>query len=226
MLGMKLHLSLASALLLGACSTQPSPIDAGRDARTASEDAFNAANDAPASADDAFVDDAFAADAFATGDAFTSRDAGVPSDAPSTSGTSILMTYRTQMGTFDRAFMGYVRTGDAITGLYFELSRGADDACPSMSSPVPQQIITIDGFAPPTPAAQVTGIMARFFDFEGSFREELAPDAPTMSRVEVTAVDTTAGTAEGNVTFTFADGTASGNFRATHCVSLDTVNED
>lgn len=218
---MKLHLSLASIVLLSACDPQPSPSDAGRDAPpSASEDAFTAANDAHTST----ADDAFAADAFATG-VDASRDAGVTSDAPSTSGTSILMTYRTQMGTFDRAFMGYVRTGDTITGLYFELSRGADDACPSMSSPVPQQIITIDDFAPPTPGA-LTTVMARFFDFEGSFRDEIPPDAPTMSRVEVTAVDTTAGTAEGNVMFTFADGTASGNFRATHCASLDTADED
>ena len=86
---------------------------------------------------------------------------------------------------------------------------------------MPQQIITIDGFAPAMPAAQTMGIMARFFDFEGTFREEIAPDAPTMSRVQVTALDTTAGTVEGNVMFTFGRGTASGNFRATHCDSLD-----
>ena len=189
---MKVRLSLASVVLLSACELQPAPNDAGRDAPLTLVDAFT----------------------------ITSRDVGTP-DAPSTSGTSISMTYGTQTGTFDRALMGYRRTGGVVTGLYFELSRGADAACPSGASPTPQQIITIDGFAPAMPAAQTMGIMARFFDFEGTFREEIAPDAPTMSRVQVTALDTTAGTVEGNVMFTFGRGTASGNFRATHCDSLD-----
>lgn len=191
---MKLHLSLVSVLLLSACDTQPAPYDSFLGLADAGSDAT-------------------------TSDAF-----GAVNDAPSAAGTSIAMTYRTRMGTFDRAFIGYVRTGDAITGLYFELSRGADAACPSETSPVPQQIITVDGFSPAAPSAQTTGITVRFFDFEGSFRDEVPPDAPTMSRVEVTALDTTAGTAEGNVMFTFADGTASGSFRATHCDSLDATN--
>lgn len=213
---MKLHLSLTSLLLLSACDSQPAPGDAGRDAHASEVDAFATTTEDAFSASDAFT----SVDAFTASDAL-SADAFSATDAPSAAGTNVALTYRANTGTFDRAFMGYVRTGDAITGLYFELSRGADDACPSETSPVPQQIITVDGFAPAAPAAQTTGINARFFDFEGSFRDEVPPDAPTMSRVEVTALDTTAGTAEGNVMFTFEDGTASGSFRATHCDSLD-----
>jgi len=201
-----------SLALLSACDPEPATSDAFvvQDAGAADTSilVLDDARDAFVLPDDASVD-AFAIDTM--------------SDAPSTPGTSVSMTYATQTGTFDRAFMGYVRTGGAITGLYFEFSRGADDVCPSATSPTPQQVITIDGFSHGMPAAQTTGIMARFFDFEGLFRTEIAPDAPTMSRVEVTAIDTTAGTAEGNVSFTFERGSATGSFCATHCDSLDAM---
>jgi hypothetical protein len=193
--------TLFSITLLSACNPTTTPADA-----FALADAF-----APADA------------GRAADDAFTAVDAPVSVDAPSASGTNIAMSYAMQTGTFDRAFMGYVRTGGTITGLYFELSRGADDACPSATSPTPQQIITVDGFSSAMPAAQTDGLMVRFFDFEGLFRTEVAPDMPTMARVEVTALDITAGTAQGNVMFTFARGTAAGSFRATHCDSLDAM---
>ncbi len=195
-------LPFLAAACLAACDPQPAATDAfvGRDAGVTS--------DAPAMGDDA----PSASDAPASA-----------SDAPSAAGTSVPMTYRTGMGTFDRAFMGYVSetVGGPPIGLYFELSRGADDACPSATSPTPAQILTVDGFASAVPATQTDGLNVRFFDFEGIFREEVAPDVASPARVEVTTLDLTAGTAEGNVMFTFADGSAAGSFRATHCDSLD-----
>lgn len=189
------------AVCLAGCDPQPVATDA-----FAARDA-GAASDAPVTTDDA----PSASDAFAA------------SDAPSAAGTNVPMTYRTGTGTFDRAFMGYVSetVGGPPIGLYFELSRGADDACPSATSPTPAQILTVDGFASAVPAAQTDGLSVRFFDFEGIFREEVAPDVASPARVEVTALDLTAGTAEGSVMFTFADGSAAGTFRATHCASLD-----
>ena len=190
--------ALCSFALLGACNPT----------RTAS-DAYSAPDGGTASD--------VGSDAFSASDARTRVDTGTGA------ATSVPMSYAMHEGTFDRAFVGYVRTGGAITGLYFEFSRGADDACPSATSPTPQQVITIDGFNSAMPAAQTDGLMVRFFDFEGLFRTEVRPDVPTMSRVEVTALDTTAGTAQGNVMFTFAQGTAAGTFRATHCDSLDAM---
>jgi hypothetical protein len=190
--------------------------------------ALLAACDSQPATPDAFA----AADAFTAADAAAVVDAGSPPaddastpgpDAPPVGGTNVPMTYRTGTGTFDRAFMGYVSetVGGPPTGLYFELSRGADDACPSETSPVPQQILTVDGFASVVPGAQESGLEVRFFDFEGIFRSEIAPDTASAARVEITAIDLGAGTAEGSVAFTFADGSASGTFRATHCASLD-----
>lgn len=194
---------LLATTLLAACDSQP-----------ASPDAFVA------------TDTALVADAGPGDDAGSppADDAATPpTDAPMAAGTSVPMTYRMGTGTFDRAFMGYVSetAGGPPTGLYFELSRGADDACPSETSPVPQQILTVDGFASVVPGAQESGLEVRFFDFEGIFRSEIAPDTATAARVELTAIDLGAGTAEGSVAFTFAEGSASGTFRATHCASLD-----
>ncbi len=198
----------AAVALLAACDPQP----AATDAFAVRDVAFS--SDAPANGEDA----ATAEDARAADDAPPST-----SDAPAAAGTNVPMTYRTGTGTFDRAFMGYVSdtVGGPPTGLYFEISRGADDACPSATSPTPAQILTVDGFASAVPAAQTDGLEVRFFDFEGIFREEIAPDVATAARLEVTAIDLGAGTAEGSVMFSFADGTAAGTFRATHCDSLD-----
>lgn len=196
--------ALCSFALLGACNPT-----------TRAPDAYSAPDSGTAS-------DGGSASDVGT-DARSASDAPMGSDTGASAATNVPMSYAMHEGTFDRAFMGYVRTSGTITGLYFELSRGADDACPSATSPTPQQVITIDGFNSAMPASQTDGLMVRFFDFEGLFRTEVRPDTPTMSRVEVTALDTTAGTAQGNVMFTFAQGTASGTFRATHCDSLDAM---
>ncbi|GAB4202727.1 MAG: hypothetical protein OHK0013_16290 [Sandaracinaceae bacterium] len=71
------------------------------------------------------------------------------------------------------------------------------------------------------PGAEDTGLDVRFFDFEGRLREEVAPDTATAASVEITAIDVGSGTVEGTVRFTFGDGSATGTFRATQCVSLD-----
>lgn len=187
-------------------------------------DAAVASNDA-ASTDDA----ASTFDAPSASDAASASDAPSVSDAPMGAGTAIAITYGMGEGVLDRAWLGYHRTGSsdaAPDGLYFELSRGADDACPSETSPVPAQIVTIDGFdgAAPATRTEAEGLEINFFDFEGSFFDEIRPMNPSAASVTVSALDLEAGTASGNVTLTFGtEGEASGSFVATHCDSLDTV---
>lgn len=155
-------------------------------------------------------------------------DAAIPdaaeaiSDA-SVAGTDVTLTYADHTETLDRAWLGYQRTGGEITGLYFELSRGADDGCPTESSPIPQQILTVAGYGLGAPGTQTyaDGVRVSFFDFEGAFFEEIAPKMATEASVVVGALDVTAGTVSGTVELTFDDGTASGAFSATHCDSLD-----
>lgn len=150
-----------------------------------------------------------------------------PSDAGArdagTAGTAVALTYDGRSATLDRAWMGYVRSGDAIVGLYFELNRGADDACPSETSPVPAQLLTIDGYGLGEPGEQTDadGVDVRFFDFEGTFFPEVAPKRSTDAIITVTALDVTEGTAEGTVDISFDEGVASGSFAARHCASLD-----
>lgn len=174
----------------------------------------------PASSPDAGIDAPLA-------DAPLTLDAPV-ADAPA-GATAVALTYRAGTGTLDRSFFGYHRTAGAIDGLYFELSRGADDACPSETSPVPQQIVTVDGIpwdgaTLPVTRTQADGVTVAFFDFEGTFRTEVAPAMASAARVEVQTVDVAAGTANATVSFTFdADGTAIGPLSAMHCDSLDTA---
>lgn len=167
-----------------------------------------------------------ARDAASTDDA-GSLDAGPTAtvDGGSAPGTAVDLTYRAHMGTLDRAWLGYHRTAGTIDGLYFEISRGADDACPSATSPVPSQIVTVDGFMGAAVAThtEADGVTASFFDFEGTFRSEIPPAMATAARVEVTSLDTVVGTVTATVSFTFGgDGTAAGPLSATHCDSLDT----
>lgn len=196
--------SSASALLLIACGGA----DASPDASTS------------------VTPDAFTAE---TADAFSATDASAATDAPSAAATSVAISYGEGAGVLDRAWLGYHRTGSADAppdGLYFELSRGADDACPSETSPVPAQIVTIDGFdgAELATRTDADGLEINFFDFEGTFFEEIRPMNPSAASVTVSALDLTAGTASGSVTLTFAtEGEATGTFTATHCDSLDTV---
>lgn len=179
----------------------------------------------PASSSDAGTD-APLTDAPLTLDAPVAAD--VPTDAPA-GATAVALTYRAGTGTLDRAFFGYHRTAGTIDGLYFELSRGADDACPSATSPVPQQVVTVDGIpwdgaTLPVTRTQADGVTVAFFDFEGTFRTEVAPAMASAASVEVHTVEPAAGTATATVGFTFdADGTAAGTLSAMHCDSLDTA---
>ncbi|MFO0713644.1 MAG: hypothetical protein U0353_27575 [Sandaracinus sp.] len=155
-----------------------------------------------------------------------STDAGLSTGDAGSGGTSVLLTEGAMSATLDRAFLGYERTGTEITALYVELSRGADGACPSETSPVPQQIITVDHIALTAPGTvtEADGVAARFFDFEGTLRMEIAPANSTSASVEVTALDLVAGTADATISLVFDDGgTAAGSFHATHCDSLDVM---
>ncbi|AKF03567.1 hypothetical protein DB32_000716 [Sandaracinus amylolyticus] len=204
-------------LALGACGDDDGPSDA---ATRFDACACDAGSPEDAGTHDAATSDAATSDA-ATSDAATSDAAA--SDAATADTTDVTLTYGDHTETLDRAWMGYVRSGDEIVGLYFEINRGADDACPSATSPVPQQILTIDGFGLGTPGTQTyaDGVRVQFFDFEGAFFEEIAPKTATDATVVVSALDVEAGTVEGTVELAFDDGTARGAFVATHCESLD-----
>lgn len=214
------HLRLSSSLVLVAlalgCGGTASPVDAA----LARDTGTDAASTGDAGTGDAGSDAGLAADA--GHDASLAADAGLDAGGPA---TDVALAYRAGTGTLDRAWLGYHRTAGTIDGVYFELNRGGDDACPSTSSPVPAQLISLDGIAlgtVPFTRTEADGVMAQFFDFDGTFRSEVAPAVPTALSVEVTALDTTAGTARASVSLTFGtDGTATGTLVATHCDSLD-----
>jgi hypothetical protein len=187
---------LLTALALSACDSS-TVTDAGTDAGTMRDDAPSIA-DAPS-----------------TSDAPSTGDAPLPA-------TAVTLTYRSHTENVPRAVFGYVRTDGVITQIYLELSRGGDDGCPSESSATPDQILTVSGYLGTELGTQDTGIMTAFFDFEGSFREEIAPAMSTAATVELLTLDQEAGTATGNVDITFDEGSAIGGFSAVHCDSLDT----
>ena len=127
---------------------------------------------------DAATFDAASFDA-ATLDAATPADAGAP-DAGADGGVAtvdVTLTYRGHTEALARAQFGYARTAGTITGLYFELARGGAAQCPSDTSPTPDQVVIVDGFAGSAPAArtEADGVRVSFFDFEGTFRDEVAP---------------------------------------------------
>lgn len=155
------------------------------------------------------------ADASSTGDA-ASSDGGAALD-------EVTVSYRGHTERLDRAYFGYERAAGEVTGLYFELSRGGADGCPTESSPTPDQTLIVSGFGGTDPSMQsfADGVRASFFDFEGVFRDELAPAAATDVSVELTAHDEAAGVARVALEVTFDEGAASGTFAATHCPSLD-----
>ena len=157
-------------------------------------------------------------DAGADEDAGSEMDAGMADGGITTGGT---LSYGGTTVDLDRMFFGR-GVNDGAEVLYFELSRVGDDSCPSETAPVPNQIITVDGF-PGRVVGTGTfadGIRANFFDFEGTFLEGFAPAMATDATVEVLAISAE----EATVTFdiTFDEGTAMGTFVALHCDSLDT----
>jgi len=60
------------------------------------------------------------------------------------------------------------------------------------------------------------------FDFQGSFRDEIAPAMSTATSIELLTLDQEAGTASGHIEATFDEGSAIGTFTAMHYDSLDT----
>jgi hypothetical protein len=148
-------------------------------------------------------------------------DAGLAGADAAVSG--VILSYRGNTAELERAYFGYERSGGEVTELYFELSTGGDDGCPSPEAAVPDQILTVSGFAGAEPATRSfdEGVRVHFFDFEGRLRDEIEPAAATEVIIQVEALDVAAGTALATADITFDDGSASGLFFATHCDSLD-----
>ena len=190
------------SLLLAGCG-DPAP---GVDAAVADAGPPDAAT--PDAADAAIAGDASAPDAGADG--------GVGA-------VDVTLAYRGHTEPLARAQFGYARTAGAITGLYFELARGGSAECPSDTSPTPDQVVIVDGFVGSEPATrtEADGVRVSFFDFEGTFRDEVAPASASTARLEVVAIDVGAGTAEATLSATFDEGSVEGTFVATHCDSFD-----
>jgi hypothetical protein len=164
-------------------------------------------------------------DAAPAADAASSAIDAAGMDAANTDGV-VLLTYRDGSAELPLAYLGYQRSGDTITELYVELSNMEEPGCPSADSPIPDQLMTVSGFAGADPATRTfdDGVRVSFFDFAGTLRDEIEPAAATAATVTVTAHDEGAGTAEATVNVTFGDdGSAVGSLVATHCDSLDTT---
>lgn len=154
---------------------------------------------------------------------------GGDDDAPAAAdaaagGDGVVLSYRGSTAQMALGYLGFQRSGDTITELYFELSNMAEPGCPSDTSPIPPQLFTISGFTGAEPATRTfaDGVRVNFFDFEGTLREEIEPAAATAASLTVTSLDVEAGTATVDLDLTFGeDGTAVGSFSATHCDSLD-----
>ena len=159
------------------------------------------------------------------GDSDAGGGAGDP-DAGGGGGDVVTLTYRDGTAELPRAYLGYVRDGETITQLYFELNNLDEPGCPDAKSPIPPQLFAISGFAGGEPATHTyaDGVRVAFFDFDGTLREEIEPASATAVTVTVTELDVDAGVAHATATVTFGtDGSAEGSFVATHCDSLDTV---
>lgn len=111
--------------------------------------------------------------------------------------------------TLDVAYYG---TNSDLT-LYVEAYKGAAAGCPTMNSPSPDYTLILGRID----ADQMSP--ASFIDFKGDM-------LPTVQPVSATAVTLTPVTFNDmfiayDVMLTFASGTVSGHFYATHCASLD-----
>lgn len=135
----------------------------------------------------------------------------------------VVLTYREQSAIFERARFGYSRSGGEDIGLYFEIARENNTECPTQTSPTPNQLLVIRGFSGTTPGThtEADGLQLSFFDFEGTFRDEVMPASATAERLELIALDPAAGTANARLSATFEEGSVEGTFTATHCDSLD-----
>jgi hypothetical protein len=157
-----------------------------------------------------------------------SSDPAQPDAAPASADaaraeTGVVLSYREGAVVLDRAYFGYERAGGEVTELYFELSRGGEDGCPSPEAGLPDQILTVSGFAGAEPASRSfeDGVRVNFFDFTGELRDEVPPAAATAASIQLVSLDHQAGTASATADITFDDGTAVGPLHATHCDSLD-----
>jgi hypothetical protein len=152
-------------------------------------------------------------------------DASAADDPDAAAGDGLLLSYRDGTAELALAYLGYVRSGDAITQLYFEVSNMEVPGCPDETSPIPPQLFTISGFPGGEPATHTygDGVRVAFFDFVGTLREEIEPASATDATLTVTELDVDGGVAHVTADITFGtDGDATGTFVATHCDSLDT----
>lgn len=111
--------------------------------------------------------------------------------------------------TLDVAYFG----NNSDFTLYVEAYKGAAAGCPMMSSPRPEYTLILGKID-----AQGTS-PASFIDFKGDMLPSVQPVLATA--VTLTPVSANTDFAAFDIMLTFASGTVSGHFYATHCASLD-----
>ncbi len=172
------------------------------------------------------------------GDAGTQPDARTGPLPTTCTGACSTMTLNVSFGdvnrSFDRAFFGLSAPSQSDSGeweIYIENNAGDDDACPTLTSPTPQFILTVAGLALPDDAS-VSGT-ATLVDFEGALLTDTVFEEASANTLSWTAADVCLACAEGNeadradrmiafdIDATFSEGSIAGHSYATHCESLD-----
>jgi hypothetical protein len=142
----------------------------------------------------------------------TTVDAAIYDTLPPCEGTckttSLTATFMATR-TLDVAYFG----NNSDFTLYVEAYKGAAAGCPTMNSPSPEYTLILGQIG-----AQGTS-PASFIDFKGDMLPSVQPVTATSVTLTPVAADTDF--AAFDVMLTFAAGTVSGHFYATHCDSLD-----
>jgi hypothetical protein len=138
---------------------------------------------------------------------------------------------------FDRAFFGLTSPAMSDSGeweIYIENNAGTDDACPTVSSPSPDFLLSLGGFLVPTEIGEASA-SATLVDFEGALLTDEVFERASAHTVRWVAADLCIACSEGTETdrpermvafeldATFTGGTITGHSYATHCDSLDKI---
>lgn len=138
---------------------------------------------------------------------------------------------------FDRAFFGLTSPAMSDSGeweIYIENNAGTDEACPTVSSPSPDFLLSLGGFKVPTEIGDASS-SATLVDFKGELLTEEVFERASAHTVSWVAADLCIACSEGTETdrpermvsfdleATFMGGTVSGHSYAKHCDSLDKI---
>ncbi len=153
--------------------------------------------------------------------------------------TAVVELNSTQ-ATFQKAFYGLsISTSNpGVAQLYIEASMEGGAGCPMESSPTPDWLLVISNIPVPLSADPVSDdLSVTFVDFSGQLLMNSPISRATTSEVQLTSAQlciecvgmTAPSQPDGHVALdvmaTFEQGSAMGHIYATHCDSLDTIEE-